>query len=55
MAGLPGMSIPVGFDSKKLPVGLQILGKWFDEQSIFNIANTYQNNTDWHLKAPQVY
>jgi len=54
LAGLPGMSIPCGFDKKGLPVGMQILGKPFYEQDMFDIANIYQQNTDWHKKKPNI-
>jgi aspartyl-tRNA(Asn)/glutamyl-tRNA(Gln) amidotransferase subunit A len=54
LAGLPGMSVPAGNDSKGLPVGLQILGRWFKEQDIFDIAHTFQKNTDWHTKMPSI-
>lgn len=55
LAGLPGMSVPAGNDSKGLPVGLQILGKWFKEQDIFDAAYAFQKNTDWHTKMPSIY
>lgn len=47
-----GISIPCGFDSKHLPVGLQILGNYFQEQKVLNIAKNYQNSTDFHTKIP---
>ncbi len=52
LAGLPGMSIPCGFDEKGLPVGLQIIGNYFREAQILNVAHQYQLATDWHLRAP---
>jgi len=54
LAGLPGMSVPCGFDGKGLPVGMQILGKPFGEQDMFDIANAFQQNTDWHRKRPSL-
>ena len=51
LAGLPGMSLPCGFD-KGLPVGLQIIGPWFGEAKMFNVAHRYQQATDWHRRAP---
>ncbi|RDE19979.1 Asp-tRNA(Asn)/Glu-tRNA(Gln) amidotransferase subunit GatA [Motiliproteus coralliicola] len=51
LAGLPGMSIPVGF-ANGLPVGLQLIGKHFDEARLLNIAHKFQQATDWHTKAP---
>jgi len=53
LAGLPGMSIPCGFDSSGLPVGLQIIGNYFDEARMLNAAHQYQLATDWHQRAPQ--
>ena len=52
LAGLPGMSIPAGF-SKGLPVGLQIIGNYFDEARMLNVAHQYQQVTDWHTQMPQ--
>lgn len=53
LAGLPGMSIPCGFDSGGLPVGLQIIGNYFAEAQMLNVAHQYQLATDWHQCAPQ--
>ena len=53
LAGLPGMSIPAGF-SQKLPVGLQLIGNYFEESRILNAAHKFQQATDWHLQAPEV-
>jgi aspartyl-tRNA(Asn)/glutamyl-tRNA(Gln) amidotransferase subunit A len=52
LAGLPGLSIPCGFGAGNLPVGLQILGPWFDEARMLGIAHQYQQQTDWHLRMP---
>ena len=52
LAGLPGMSIPCGFDGKGLPVGLQIVGNTFAEAKMLGIAHQYQLATDWHLRIP---
>jgi aspartyl-tRNA(Asn)/glutamyl-tRNA(Gln) amidotransferase subunit A len=51
LAGLPGMSVPVGF-SKDLPVGMQIIGNYFSEQKLLNVAHRYQQVTDWHSRSP---
>ena len=53
LAGLPGMSIPAGFDGQGLPVGLQLIGKYFDEARLLNIAHRYQQATDWHRRQPK--
>jgi len=53
LAGLPGMSIPCGFDSGGLPVGLQIIGNYFSEAHMLNVAHQYQLDTDWHRRAPE--
>ncbi len=52
LAGLPGMSIPCGFDGKGLPVGLQIIGNYFSEAGMLNVAHQYQLATDWHARMP---
>lgn len=52
MAGLPGISIPCGFDSKNLPVGLQLIGKAWDEETLFRTAHSYESCTEWHKKIP---
>lgn len=53
LAGLPGMSIPCGFGSNGMPVGLQIIGNYFDEAHMLNVAHQYQLVTDHHTRAPQ--
>jgi aspartyl-tRNA(Asn)/glutamyl-tRNA(Gln) amidotransferase subunit A len=56
LAGLPGMSVPCGFGSGdkngKRPVGLQIIGNYFSEAKLLNVAHQYQQVTDWHTRAP---
>lgn len=51
LAGLPGMSIPAGFVDGR-PVGLQIIGNYFDEARLLNVAHRYQQVTDWHDRVP---
>ncbi|MFT4518950.1 MAG: aspartyl-tRNA(Asn)/glutamyl-tRNA(Gln) amidotransferase subunit A [Halioglobus sp.] len=51
LAGIPGMSLPAGFVDGK-PVGLQLLGKHFNESRLLNVAHRYQQATDWHLRTP---
>ena len=57
LAGLPGMSVPCGFGTGekngKRPVGLQIIGNYFSESKLLNVAHQYQQVTDWHLRAPE--
>ncbi|MGA7984099.1 MAG: Asp-tRNA(Asn)/Glu-tRNA(Gln) amidotransferase subunit GatA [Burkholderiales bacterium] len=53
LAGLPGLSIPCGFDDKGLPVGLQLTGGYFSEAHLLGIAHRYQQATDWHLRVPK--
>ena len=52
LTGLPAMSIPVGFGDKHRPVGLHIIGNYFREAQMLNVAHQYQLVTDWHLKSP---
>ena len=52
LAGLPGMSIPCGFGEGGRPVGLQIIGSYFDEARMLNAAHQFQLDTDWHLRMP---
>ncbi len=52
LAGLPGMSIPAGINNK-LPVGLQLIGQYFDEEKLLNVAHRYQQVTDWHTQSPE--
>ena len=54
LAGLPGMSIPAGFASNGRPVGLQIVGNYFSEAKMLNVAHQYQKNTDWHVRMPSI-
>jgi aspartyl-tRNA(Asn)/glutamyl-tRNA(Gln) amidotransferase subunit A len=52
LAGLPGMSIPCGFGDKGRPVGLQLVGNYFQEARMLSAAHQYQCKTDWHLRMP---
>lgn len=54
LAGLPAVSVPCGFSRKGLPIGLQIIAAPFAEESIFRLAYTFEQNTDWHLKKPKL-
>ena len=52
LAGLPGMSVPCGFDAAGLPVGLQIVTPALEEGRLFRVAAAYEDATDWHTRAP---
>ncbi len=52
LAGLPSMSVPIGFGEKNRPVGLHIIGNYFNEAQMLNVAHQYQQETDWHLRMP---
>lgn len=52
LTGMPAMSIPVGFGDKNRPVGLHIIGNYFCEAQMLNVAHQYQLATDWHLQSP---
>ncbi len=51
LAGLPGMSVPCGYINK-MPVGLQLIGNYYDESRLLNVAHQYQQLTDWHTHVP---
>ncbi|MBI2330292.1 Asp-tRNA(Asn)/Glu-tRNA(Gln) amidotransferase subunit GatA, partial [Candidatus Daviesbacteria bacterium] len=53
LTGLPGLSVPCGF-SNNLPVGLQIIGKYMDEETILNVGEAYEQATDWHKEKPKI-
>ncbi|MDB5826278.1 MAG: aspartyl/glutamyl-tRNA amidotransferase subunit [Variovorax sp.] len=52
LAGLPGMSLPAGFDGY-MPVGLQLIGNYFGEAKLLNAAHRFQQATDWHMRTPE--
>lgn len=53
LAGLPGMSLPVGFGEAGMPVGMQLLGQYFQESRLLNVAHRFQQATDWHAHTPE--
>lgn len=54
LAGVPGLAFPVGFDPQGLPVGMQLMGRHFQEPLLFQAAHAYQQITSWHLQNPAV-
>lgn len=54
LAGLPGISIPCGFDQRGLPIGVQLIGRAFAEETVLRAAHGYQSRTDWHHRRPAV-
>ncbi|MBI4384663.1 MAG: Asp-tRNA(Asn)/Glu-tRNA(Gln) amidotransferase subunit GatA, partial [Nitrospinae bacterium] len=52
LAGLPAMSIPCGFTQGGLPIGAQLIGRHFDEETVLNVGHRFQLDTDYHLKRP---
>jgi aspartyl-tRNA(Asn)/glutamyl-tRNA(Gln) amidotransferase subunit A len=54
LAGIPGISIPCGFDSDNLPIGLQILSPAFSEDKLLRIARMFEAQTDWHKRKPEI-
>ena len=55
LAGLPGMSVPAGFGAQGMPVGLQLIGNYFQEGQLLHTAHALQQATDWHTRAPAGY
>jgi aspartyl-tRNA(Asn)/glutamyl-tRNA(Gln) amidotransferase subunit A len=54
LAGLPALSVPCGFTSDNLPVGLQIVGRPFGEETVLKVGHAYEQSTPWHTKRPPV-
>ena len=52
LAGLPGMSLPAGFGEGRMPVGLQLIGNYFQEGTLLHAAHAFQQATDWHQRSP---
>ncbi len=55
LAGLPAMSVPAGFGAGGMPVGLQLIGNYFQEAQLLGVAHRFQQATDWHTRAPQEF
>lgn len=54
IAGLPSLALPCGFDKNNMPVGMQLIGRPFDEKTILSAGNAYQSETDWHKQKPNL-
>jgi aspartyl-tRNA(Asn)/glutamyl-tRNA(Gln) amidotransferase subunit A len=54
LAGLPALSLPCGFDRQGMPIGMQIIGKRFDESTVLRVAHAYEQATEWHLRKPRM-
>ncbi|WP_220751073.1 Asp-tRNA(Asn)/Glu-tRNA(Gln) amidotransferase subunit GatA [Apilactobacillus xinyiensis] len=54
MAGIPGMSVPAGFSKDGMPIGMQLLARHFDEESIYKAGYAFEQNTDFHTKTPKM-
>jgi aspartyl-tRNA(Asn)/glutamyl-tRNA(Gln) amidotransferase subunit A len=54
LAGVPGLAFPVGFDSHHLPIGMQLMGRHFQEDVLFRLGHAYQQATEWHLRKPRL-
>jgi aspartyl-tRNA(Asn)/glutamyl-tRNA(Gln) amidotransferase subunit A len=54
LAGLPALSLPCGFDRQGMPIGMQIIGKRFDELTVLRVAHAYEQATEWHLRKPRM-
>jgi aspartyl-tRNA(Asn)/glutamyl-tRNA(Gln) amidotransferase subunit A len=54
MLGLPGCSLPCGINPEGLPIGIQLIGPWFADQTVLNASAAYQSATDWHTHRPAI-
>ncbi len=52
LTGLPALVLPAGFSSEGTPIGLQVAGRWFDEQTVLRAAHAFEQATEWHLRRP---
>ncbi|HYM29181.1 MAG TPA: amidase family protein, partial [Steroidobacteraceae bacterium] len=52
LSGQPALTVPCGFSTAGLPIGLQIVGRQFDEATVLRVGHAYQRDTDWHLRRP---
>ena len=54
LAGLPAISVPCGFSKAGLPIGMQLIGRAFEEETLLRAAHAYEQSTQWHVKKPIV-
>ncbi len=54
LAGVPAISLPCGFTKNNLPIGMQLIGKYFDEETLLRAAYAYESKTDWHKRKPRL-
>jgi aspartyl-tRNA(Asn)/glutamyl-tRNA(Gln) amidotransferase subunit A len=52
LAGLPALALPCGFDNGGLPIGLQVIGRPFDEETVLRVGHAYEQSTEWHARRP---
>ena len=52
LAGLPALAVPCGFDRAGLPIGLQVIGRPFDEETVLRVGHAYEQSTEWHRRRP---
>jgi len=51
---VPALVVPCGFSSGGLPVGMQIVAPWWQEETLLSLGTAYQRETDWHLRRPEL-
>jgi aspartyl-tRNA(Asn)/glutamyl-tRNA(Gln) amidotransferase subunit A len=54
LAGIPALSLPCGFSKDNLPLGMQLIGKEFDEATLIKLGDAFQQGTDFHKKIPEI-
>jgi aspartyl-tRNA(Asn)/glutamyl-tRNA(Gln) amidotransferase subunit A len=54
LAGVPGISLPCGLTHSGLPIGMQLIGRHFDEETILRVAFAFEQATEWHTRKPKL-